>query len=170
MMKGNPMKKFISACLLTTFLAFPAHADKQDKLKELVTLMNYDKLINETIEQQVYAPLDCIFMIPQNEKQDIKNQLTQAFNLRKLIDSIVSFLSQNLTEEELDDLLAFYKTPGGKKLITLQTALSQFTTDELTAWFKDIDPQMRSFASQLEAKYRKRSGNEAQMCMTAAKK
>ena len=169
-MKGNPMKKFISTCLLTTFLAFPAYADKQEKLNELVSLMNYDKLINETIEQQIFTPLDCLFIIPENEKPGIKSQLTHAFNLKRLVDSIINFLSQNLTEEELDDLLAFYRTPGGKKLITLQTALSQFTTDELTAWFKEIDPEMRNFASQMESKYRQRSGNEARMCMNAKRK
>ena len=169
-MKGNPMKKFISACLLTTFIAFPAYADKQEKLEELVGLMNYDKLINETIEQQLFTPLDCLFIIPENEKQGIKDQLTKAFNLKRLVDTIINFLSKNLTEEELDDLLAFYRTPGGKKLITLQTELAQFSSDEMAAWFKDINPQMQSFASQMESKYRQRSGNEARMCMSAAKK
>lgn len=164
------MKKFLSVCFMVSLISFSAQAEKSDKIKELVSLMNYDKLIADTVDQQLFSTIDCVFVIPETERNTVRQHLIKAMNLQKLIDVMIDYLSRNLNEEELNDLLAFYKTPGGKKLITLQTDLSQFIAREFTVWIQEMTPQMNNFVSQLELKYSQRSGGEAQQCIAKKSK
>lgn len=164
------MKKCLLIALLVALFSFPARADKNDKIKELVSLMNYDKLITETVDQQLFSKFECIFVIPETERNTIRQQLIKAMNLQKLLDAMIDYLSQNLNEQELEDLLAFYKTAGGQKLLMLQTDMAQFFSKEFADWMKEMAPQMDQFATDMEMKYSQRPRGEAQKCMMAKQK
>ena len=164
------MKKFLSVCFMVSLISFSAQAEKNDKIKELVSLMNYDKLIADTVDQQLFSTIDCVFVIPETERNTVRQHLIKAVNLQKLIDVMIDYLSRNLNEEELNDLLTFYKTPGGKKLITLQTDLSQFVAREFAVWIQEMTPQMDRFVSQLRSEYGQRSGGKAQQCIARKSK
>jgi len=120
------MKKTILLSIIfaaTTVAAFSQ--TKQESIKELFHLMQTDSMMEKTFAAIVPAIMT---QIPKEEKDSIKSAQMNLF-MNSLITSskemckkmlnedIVLVYDKLFTENEIEDLITFYKTPTGKKMI-----------------------------------------------------
>ena len=160
------MKKLLTSVLvLTLFFSLPALADKEAKVKELLKVQKYDKLINSLINKLLFVPVECTFIVPETAKSDLRKELLSVMNLKELTDPMIQFTMDRYTEEELDEIIRFYKTKAGQKSIKMQEEGTIFMTQHLHKWEKQIMPEVEKLAKKIEQEYPKRSGNEVQACI-----
>ncbi|MBO5997437.1 MAG: DUF2059 domain-containing protein [Alphaproteobacteria bacterium] len=159
------MKKIIIACLIAT-LAFPAYAGKDEKVKELVALFQLDAIGSE-VDRQIMDPIDCSFVMTEAEKTIVTRQVKNILDVNDTVIRVAKdFYGKNFTEAEIDEILAFYKTPVGKKTITLLPKVSQTINETMISYMKKVSPQMETLVQDLKKKYKTRSQVEMQACMT----
>ena len=164
------MKKLLllifAICLLSSSYAF---AGKEEKVKEILKLMHQDKQINSILNQQLFIPVECSFVIPETERGTIRKEIRNSMNIKGLTEPIVQFWAERYTEAELDDLIRFYKTPIGQKTIKVQEELTLFFPEHLQKWMEGVTPSMKDVVENLQKKYSQRSGNEVQACIQKLK-
>ena len=157
------MKKIILICLM--LLAMPAYSSsKQEKVNEILRLTNTPKALEASIKTAI-VPLTCAFVLTPEEEKDLEREFKEAGDFTSLINASAQFWVDNYTEQELDELVAFYNTKTGKKLAELQPKQSQYTIQELQKWSQSIQPAVMSLAQKYSSQYRQRSGNEIQSCI-----
>lgn len=160
------MKKlFIFIFALNFLISLPALADKETKAKELLKLQQFNEQINSVLKQQLFIPVECSFIIPETEKDSIRKEVRDAMDIKALTDPIIQFTMDRYTEEDLDELIRFYKTPTGQKSIKIQTEQALFMPQQLQKWMVQTLPKVQKVAEKLEQQYPQRSGNEVQACI-----
>ena len=60
----------------------------------------------------------------------------------ELTDEVARLYAQNFTEQELKDILAFYKTPAGKKLLTAQPQVVDTSMKFAQDWANKLSDQV----------------------------
>jgi hypothetical protein len=60
----------------------------------------------------------------------------------ELTDEVARLYAQNFTEQELKDILAFYKTPAGKKLLTAQPQVVDASMKFAQDWANKLSDQV----------------------------
>ena len=160
------MKKLLISIFALNFLiSLPALADKETKAKELLKLQQFDEQINSVLKQQLFVPIECSFVIPETAKDAVMKEVKEAMDIRALTDPIIQFAVDRYTEEDLDELIRFYKTPTGQKSIKIQAEQALFMPQQLQKWIVETLPKVQKVGEKLEQQYPQRSGNEAQACV-----
>jgi hypothetical protein len=153
----------LAAALLVAFLAFTAgsHAQTPGALaaaKELVSLKGganmFDPLIPGVIEsaKNAYLPTN-----PQLSKElnDVALQLRKEYDPKRadVLNEVSKIYAQHFTEQELKDLVAFYKTPLGKKMITEEPVALDQSLKAAQAWAtKFSDEVLERFRAEMKKK------------------
>jgi hypothetical protein len=156
---GEFMKR-IALLLLTLVLCFPhsAHADeasRRAKSKELLSLLHMDKLMAQMMDnatQQVTAMTkqmagDNVTPADQARINDFQKKIftliEDQMGWSAMEPAYVDLYAKNFTEEELDGILAFYKSPAGISMVQKLPALTsqgiQLAQDRMAS----IQPQLR---------------------------
>ena len=130
------MTKYSSVLLLASFFcATPLiHADeaaKKTKIEQIFALANIDKLLSQNLSmignQIKSAALQRTFRGPlspdqqklENEFQDkLMQMVTPLVSWNNLKPTYVNAYAKTFTDNELDGILAFYKSPAGQALVT----------------------------------------------------
>ena len=160
------MKKIIMTCLVALLLAGPAYAGKEEKIQEIIDLFNLDALSNE-MDKQIIDPIECSFVLNITERANVKKQLKEILDVKDIVTRLgKDFYNKNFTEAEIDDVLAFYKTPTGKKTISLLPQLGQYINKEMIPYMQKTGPKLEAFAQELQRKYKTRSQFEIRACMS----
>ena len=159
------MKKFIAAAALGLLISASASANtKQEKAEELLALMNTRAIFDTTYTQSM-MPLSCTLIMTPADEENLKKEFMEIADLDALVKKLSQFWIQNYTEQELDQLIAFYKTDLGKKSISLLPQYTQVTIAELQKWGQEKGPQFMELGKKLAQKYPKRSGQEIEACI-----
>lgn len=138
-------KTLIGGFIFLSVLSF-AQTTKEDKIKNLLVVMgterNLELMFNNMIVQykSIYTNVPNEFWKKVGEKQ----------NLTELINLIVPIYSKYLEEKEIDDLIAFYKTPTGKKIIEKLPLIMSDSMKEGEKWGKNIGEKV---SKELSEKY-----------------
>lgn len=103
------MKKlFLLGAISISSLIFSQN-QKQEKIKELTNLIGLanlmDTIINQTIEEVPELPIE------------FWQEIRKEFNPTFVDELMVSIYEKHFTEKEIDDIITFYRTDTGKKLI-----------------------------------------------------
>lgn len=158
------MKKLYIAILLMLF-AIPAQASYDDKIQQLMNIMNLDEQ-EKYMNDQVITPVLCTFDMPATEETNVKNRIFKVLNFKnKIIEMVKPIWEENFTEAEVDEILAFYQTEVGKKTISLMPKLSQQITVEVMKYQQEIMPQLEDIVAELMENYNRRSDAEARLCL-----
>ncbi len=132
------MKKFpgFRVIVLAVTLAFipgaaTAQGGTREDIVELLELTGSDKLM----EQMVATMLPQIINVVRVSFPDVPESLLLQFEQRaltvfhesqpELVDILVGVYDRHLTEQEVGDLIAFYRTPTGKRIITVMPVILQ---------------------------------------------
>ena len=134
------MKKgllFLAAFVLLTFGAQAQRAEFKASVRKLMAVSGSDatlKMIPEQIlsmiEQQAPA-------LPESVKVEIQAMFSEEA-LLSLMDQMVPIYAKYYTQQDMDDLIAFYDTPLGKKLSTVQPQITLESMSVAQQWAAEI--------------------------------
>lgn len=128
------MKKFlIITCLVLAVVPFAGAQSKKENIRELLTLMGAEEQYGQSIKTMIPMMLRQ-YQSSATEAQrkiltDFANKEGKAMMKSVLEQDIAAYYEKTFSETEIRDILAFYKSPAGKKLVKsspeIQTELTQ---------------------------------------------
>ncbi|GAB4394828.1 MAG: hypothetical protein Tsb0032_23580 [Kiloniellaceae bacterium] len=135
------IKQISAACLIwlaALAVAGPAGAQtsKQEKIRELLEISQTETLLNEVLpvllHQQKAAISGLRPDIPEEAWDLALEEAEAAFreSIAAFLEKTIPIYDRHLTEEEVDGLLAFYRTPVGRSVIR---KLPQVTQESMIA-------------------------------------
>jgi len=153
----------LAAALLVGFLTFGAGAQTPTPAaiaaaKELVSLKGgsamFDPLVPGVIESAKNS------LVPTNpqltkELNEVALQLRKEFDPKRaeVLNEVSKIYAQHFTEQELKDLVAFYKTPLGKKMIAEEPIALDQSLKAAQAWAtKFSDEVLVRFRAEMKKK------------------
>jgi len=146
-MKKTILIAFVIA--LSTFTTFSQ--TKQESIKELMRIMQADSTMEKTISAimpSIMSQFPKENLTP--EKTAMMNQLmssimtlTQEMSKKLMNEDFVLIYGKYYTEQEIKDLVAFYKTPLGKKLIKNTPEIQkEVTTVMMSKYLPDLQKNL----------------------------
>jgi hypothetical protein len=163
-MIATMMSRFVHlAAVLLALLAGPAQAQPATPAaiaaaKELLGLKGaaqmFDPVVTGVIEQTKGALL---LTNPQLSKDltDVGNQLRNEFAPRRaeIINEAAKFYAARFSEQELKDVVAFYKSPAGQKMLTQEPLVLDETFGFVQQWQGRIgEDVMNRFRAEMKKK------------------
>jgi hypothetical protein len=123
--------------------------EKQKKIRHLLELTKvadqgkqiFDSLLSSTR--------------PRGMSDDAWAEVVKEFNFQELIELMVPVYANHLTEEEIDDLIAFYSTPTGRSFVDKQPELFKGILSVSQEWGKKVAQRMHQ---RLEVRKKKTIG------------
>ena len=132
------MKKgllFLAAFVLLTFGAQAQSAEFKASVRKLMLKMIPEQILS-MIEQQAPA-------LPESVKAEIQAMFSEEA-LLSLMDRMVPIYAKYYTQQDMDDLIAFYDTPLGKKLSTVQPQITLESMSVAQQWAAEIGQKVAS--------------------------
>lgn len=159
------MIKRILIAILCVLFAIPAEASYESKIQELMKIMNID-IQEQYISNQLITPVVCAFDMPANDEDKVRYRILRVLDFKnKMVEMVKPVWEENFTEEEIDEILAFYKTKVGQKTIALMPKISQRITLDIIKYQQEITPQLDNIATDLISNYHRRSEAEMRLCL-----
>jgi uncharacterized protein len=163
--KKNSIRCWAAAFALALVIVPGARADeasKRAKVEELVTVMHMDRMMDQMVEalksqtaQMMQQLPDADSMTPEQKKimadyQDKTLQIViDSVGWKSMKPEFVTLYVQNFTEEEIDGMVAFYKSPSGQavlnKMPQLMTAAMKLTQSRMV----DVQPKLKALTDDL---------------------
>lgn len=164
--------KFVTRILLALLLFTPlfAHADeasKQAKAEELLQLTHMDHIMSQMIDQmtaRMKATADqqaaSMHFTPEQKsayddfQQKLNQLLASYLSWDKMKPLMVQVYSETYTDEELDGILNFYRSPAGQAMVAKTPELMSKSMNLMLQQMTTLQPQIqqltRDFASQMK--------------------
>ena len=132
------MKKWsIAACIMLFLTGSIGSAQEKEKLNDIRTLLEVTGAAN--LAMQVMNQLITSFKASSPEVPDsFWDKFIREVNPRDLVDLVVPIYDKYFTQQEIKDLLAFYKTPLGEKTITVTPLLMRESMAAGQLWGEKI--------------------------------
>jgi hypothetical protein len=120
------MRLFLSGGLFLV-AAIVGNADEKMSHKaaeELVTVLQFDKRFEKSIDTFIN---DFVQKYPAlaEYRDALKRTYFRVFNLREVREEVIQMYMKELNEKELQDLLAYYKSPLGQKALKVAAKVSE---------------------------------------------
>lgn len=148
-----------------------AHADEASrkvKTRELFVLMHLDQTMAQTMEmvmkqvgQMTQSMPGMDRLTPEQSKlmeefqKQVETMITSEMGWKAIEPDFVDLYARNFTEEEIDGILAFYKSPVGQALVNktpeLTTQAGQITQARMVKLQPKINAMMEDFMKRLMA-------------------
>ncbi len=156
------MKLLASVLLGALLLWVPARADeasKNTKIDEMMKLLNFDQMMKQMSEQMktlAATQLNKVEMSDQERKaaQDIQVRIAEVFQDRmvQMKPMIVKIYAETFTEEEIDGILSFYKSPAGQAMVQKMPQLMQRSMAVGQQMMGDVMPEIQKMIEEAKAK------------------
>jgi hypothetical protein len=119
------MRKFILVPAIVTCICLSANAQgKKESIKQLFSLMQQDSLINSSFAAMTTSIVSSMNLnLDSAANQRYEKILAKSMEASKQIakkllnEDMVEIYDKYFTQQEIDDFIAFYKSPSGKKMI-----------------------------------------------------
>ncbi len=132
------MKKVISTLILISSLCLSGHSQtKQENIKELFTIMQIDKMMDKMYSSMIPMMQAQMKKSVPDSLRSTKSDNFMSENMKLITDEskkmtsdflnndMVSIYDKNFSDQEVKDLLVFYKSPTGLKMVEKQPAMQQ---------------------------------------------
>lgn len=115
--------------LLATTISSPALAqsrqenqnlDKINSIKELMTITGAENLTQQILNQSITSMKAQFPQVP----QVFWNEFSAGVTADQLINRLMPIYDKYLTDEDIKQLIAFYRTPVGKKIISVSPQIA----------------------------------------------
>ena len=157
------MKTFAVLCLSCALVpaAFADEATKNAKIEELLKLTNADRMVSQMFDQMKsieMTQLNNMNIAPeqrplaQQTQEQILQLLQNALSWDKLKPALIKVYTETFTEEEIDGILNFYKTPAGQALLQKMPTLIQRSMQTGQQMVADVLPQIQKMTEDLKRK------------------
>ena len=156
--------KNISVCLIIgvglLWCASPARADeasKSAKAEELLQLTQSDQMMKmmEPMMKSMMAQADKDMPAEQRAKVGEMQEKIMALivaSLNKAKPALAKVYTDTYTEEEIDGILAFYKSPAGKAFIQKMPEVMQRSMPVMMQMMGDLQPEIKTMIEGLKEK------------------
>lgn len=153
------IKTLAALILLSVSISSNAQSDsKQAKLNELVNVMNMDSMV-ETMYVQMEAMMKNMSTqlgVQTSEQaifdkyyQRMSEVMKEDMSWEKMEPGIVDIYTRNFSEEEIDDMLTFYKSETGKSLLQKMPSVMQESMQMSQSLMQTTVPKMQQIAQEL---------------------
>ena len=135
------MKKgllFLAAFVLLTFGAQAQSAEFKASVRKLMAVSGSDATL-KMIPEQILSMIE----LPESVKVEIQAMFSEEA-LLSLMDRMVPIYAKYYTQQDMDDLIAFYDTPLGKKLSTVQPQITLESMSVAQQWAAEIGQKVAS--------------------------
>jgi uncharacterized protein len=124
---------FISMLLITN-TCFSQTTSKTEKIKTLLEVTGSGNLGVQAVTQMIAAFKENY----SNIGDEFWNEFAKEIKSEDLVNLIIPVYDKYYTEEDVDQMIAFYKTPVGKKLIEVLPKISQESMAVGQEWGKGL--------------------------------
>ena len=136
------MKKLFIITLLifsVSITGFSAETSKQKKIKELFQVMDIQATTNEM--SQMVLNDEGNMNLSKNQKATLQKEMKSMMDY--VLNKQAELYDKHFTEQEIDDILNFYKTPAGKKVIEETPKITkELFTDLMENYYPDMIKRM----------------------------
>ncbi|WP_407481721.1 DUF2059 domain-containing protein [Elizabethkingia meningoseptica] len=130
-MKKLTILILITACSLTFAQQQTVPPAKKEKIKTLLRLTNVIGLSNQIMSNMIDSYQSYYKQIPAEYWTEIKKEAAASGEFEELL---IPVYSKYYTEKELDDVIAFYKTPTGQKVIKTMPEMTKESMQAGQEW------------------------------------
>lgn len=159
------MKKvvLVSVLCISAFLNSYAQT-KMESVKELFHLMQTDSLMDKTFKSMIPAMFkqmtsqvkDSAALARSKELLTYTLESTKGIVKKMLNEDMVLLYDKYFTENEINDFIAFYKSPSGQKLIQVQPDIQkEMMTVMFQKYIPEITKTMKARAEEMKAAEKK---------------
>ncbi len=117
-----------------------------EKLIEMTGALAIGKQMSEFFGQQYWQSIRTARPdVPAELFQALQNEINVVIDerLAQLLDLIIPIYHKHFTHKEIDELIGFYKTPIGAKVISVMPALVQESMTVGQHWGRSLAPQIQ---------------------------
>jgi uncharacterized protein len=146
--RGVLAAAFVIACYAGTAFAQPTPSPAAVAMaKEVITLKGatglWDPIVPGVVEQAKNAFLQMNPMLSR-DLNEVSVRLRNEFAPRKsqLTDEVARLYAARFTEQELKDVLAFYKTPAGRKVIIEEPKILDASMSHAQDWANKLSEEV----------------------------
>jgi hypothetical protein len=159
------LRKLPFLALILAFTLPLAHADdatKRAKLDQLFVLMKINSLMDQTMQTSMAQGEQIASGMfggkpPSTEDQKILDAyklkmstlLQSTLSWQKLEPSYIDLYASTFSEEDIDGMIAFYKSPAGQHLVEKNPAILTASQKIVLARFQDVQPQIQAMTKDL---------------------
>ena len=152
------------AVLLAASGALAQDAAKKAKLDEMFRLTKMDEMMPQMMSQvkamiaqqmsEMNLPAEA--KAAAQESQDrIMDLVTERLSWEKMKPAYVQLYTEIFNDEELDGMLAFYRSPAGRAMLEKMPQLMSKSMALAQRQMADLQPEIQKITKELEAKYKK---------------
>lgn len=151
---------------LLALLAWPALADDVSKVAKAAELMDLMTDNGRMLTDAMSLPLPELPTLLPAEQQEIARRLAErmmeayrkVMSWEKLRADIVAYYVEAFTEPQIDDLLAFYRSPTGRAMVAKQPEMTRKISEVMVGMIAAAQPElqkiMREYAEEMERSVR----------------
>lgn len=147
-----------------------AKPPSEESIKQLLEVTQARKLIDSVMSQMDLLMQQAVAQavqgqeIPPKVQKEIDQQraemlamMKELLDWKKLEPMYVRIYQKTFTQQELDGMLAFYKTPAGAAVVTKMPAIMQNTMDEMQSMMGPVMEKMKKMQQDLVARMKDES-------------
>lgn len=125
---------FIILILLVSLDSASAQTAKEKKIQELLELTGSGNLGMQVLHNMFSSYQKAMPNVPKEFWDGFFNQIDAA----SLIKMVIPIYEKHYSEQDIDDLITFYKTPLGKKVLESTPLIMQESMEAGKAWGREI--------------------------------
>ena len=163
---GLTMRFLLAVFCGTVLLCPPARADeasKNAKVEELLKASNVDRMMEQMTDQMkamTASQFNSMNLSAEERKttQDMQDRIVALVVERwgKMRPMLVKVYADTYTEEEVDGILAFYKSPAGQAMLQKMPALMQRSMAVGQQMVADLMPEIQKMAAETAEKMKQK--------------
>lgn len=152
------MRRFVVVLLMVLFVASSAaradDASKRAKAEELFTLLHMDQMMDQLttsvmkqVETMTQSMPGADNATPEQKKlladfqQRVLDLVTKRLGWKALEPDFITLYATTYTEEELDGIIGFYKSPIGQKMLQKTPELMTKSTELTQQRMREVQPE-----------------------------
>jgi len=120
----------IALFVLTALLATAQAPTKEEKVIGLLKTMNMQPILENMVQQQMAAFKKMAPQVPEKLWDEIGKEM----RVDELLEKSAAIYSTHFSEAEIDDMLRFYSTPTGKKMLAKMPVITTESMEMGRQW------------------------------------
>ncbi|MBB1280339.1 DUF2059 domain-containing protein [Pseudoalteromonas sp. SR41-1] len=151
-------KVLLLSLLIFSSSLYAEQNTKQQKIDELISVMNLDSMVDSMygqVEGMMKGMSDQMGVKPSEQAifdkyySDMTTVLKTEMSWAKMQPMMVNVYDKHFSEQEIADMLAFYKTDTGQKILEKMPVVMQESMQMSQSLMKDAMPKIQTLAQQL---------------------
>ncbi|MBH0027575.1 DUF2059 domain-containing protein [Pseudoalteromonas sp. SWN29] len=151
-------KALLLSLLIFSSSLYADEATKQQKIDELINVMNMDAMVDSMygqVEGMMKGMSDQMGVKPSEQPTfdkyyaDMTAVLKTQMSWAKMQPMMVNVYDKHFNEQEIADMLAFYKTDTGQKILAKMPVVMQESMQMSQSLMQDAMPKIQALAQQL---------------------